>query len=201
MNQRGHPQSLVAAHPGNLNAAKQGVHSPRLIEARAAEIAAELMQTFEFSPAERLAAHEAARCIAILEAIDRDLDQRGLVDRKGEPRYLLNHRSRTSRQLEHWLEKVSAAIERQPSSEHPPSAGDFPDYVRALQRIALGHDATATARDRLAALKELLELGPRGTTRYLERAGQTELTDREHAIREAVHRRSLAQRERDLGIG
>ena len=30
--------------------------------------------------AERLAVHEAARCIAILDAIDRDLDQRGLVD-------------------------------------------------------------------------------------------------------------------------
>lgn len=126
MNQRGHPQSLIAAHPGNLNAVKQGVHSPRLIQARATEIAAELTQTFAFSPAEQLAAHEAARCIAILEAIDRDLDQRGLVDRKGEPRYLLNHRTRISRQLEHWLESVSAAIERQASSEQSPSRGDFP---------------------------------------------------------------------------
>jgi hypothetical protein len=75
MNRRGNPKSLVASHPGNLNAAKQGVHSPRLIQERAAEIASELTQSFEFSPAERLAAHEAARCIAILEAIDRDLDQ------------------------------------------------------------------------------------------------------------------------------
>jgi hypothetical protein len=72
MNQRGHPQSLIAAHPGNLNAVKQGVHSPRLIQARAAEIAAELAQRFAFSPTEQLAAHEAARCIAILEAIDRE---------------------------------------------------------------------------------------------------------------------------------
>ena len=46
-------------------------------QARAAEIASELTQSFEFSPAERLAVQEAARCIAILEAIDRDLDQRG----------------------------------------------------------------------------------------------------------------------------
>ena len=42
-------------HPGNLNAAKQGVHSPRLIRSRAAEIAEDLTQSFEFSPAERLA--------------------------------------------------------------------------------------------------------------------------------------------------
>src|SRR5712692_8973389 len=105
MNLRGNPESLVASHPGNANAVKHGVHSPRLIQARAAEIAAELTQAFEFSPTERLAVHEAARCIAILEAIDRDLDERGLVDKAGKPRYLLNHRSRTSRQLAQWLEK------------------------------------------------------------------------------------------------
>jgi hypothetical protein len=200
MNKRGNPRSLVASQPGNLNALKHGVHSPLLIQARAAEIASELTQSFEFSPAERLAAHEAARCIAILEAIDRELDQRGLVDREGRPRYLLNHRSRTSRQLEHWLEKVSAAIEREARSEQAPARGDFPDYVRALQRIALGQDATATAGDRLAALKELLGLGPTGTSSYLERPTQPELTEREQAIREAIQRRSLAQRERELGI-
>jgi hypothetical protein len=70
-------------------ALKQGIHSSRLIQARAAEIAGELSQSFEFSPAERLAVQEAARCVAILEAIDRDLDQRGLVDDEGSPRYLL----------------------------------------------------------------------------------------------------------------
>jgi hypothetical protein len=200
MNKRGHPESLVASQPGNLNAVKHGVHSPRLIQARAAEIASELAESFEFSPAERLAVHETARCIAILEAIDTDLDQRGLVDRAGQPRYLLNHRSRTSRQLAHWLDKVTEAIERQTSAEPTSSRGDFPDYVRALQKIALGQDATATARDRLAALKELLELGHGGTTSYLERPAQSDLTEREHAIRETVHKRSLEKRERDLGI-
>lgn len=85
MNKRGHPESLVASHPGNLNAVKQGIHSSRLIQARAAEVAAELTQSFQFSVAERLAVQEAARCIAILEAIDRDLDQRGLVDDEGTP--------------------------------------------------------------------------------------------------------------------
>lgn len=194
MNKRGNSKSLVASHPGNLNAAKQGVHSPRLIQARAAEIASELTQSFEFSPAERLAVHEAARCIAILEAIDRDFDQRGLVDEDGKPRYLLNHRSRTSRQLEQWLEKISAAIERQSALQQAPPRADFPDYVNALQRIALGQDATATARDRLAALKELLGLGAKGTTSYLERPAQPELTERAHAIREAHERQSLAKR-------
>src|SRR6188472_3259612 len=100
MNKHGNPRNLVAAQPGNLNAVKQGIHSPRLIQSRAAEIVDELTQSFAFLPPERLAVHEAARCIAILEAIDRDLDERGLVDDEGTPRYLLNHRSRISRQLE-----------------------------------------------------------------------------------------------------
>jgi hypothetical protein len=200
MNKRGNPQSLVASHPGNLNAAKQGVHSPRLMQARAAEIADELTQSFEFSPAERLAVHEAARCIAILEAIDRDLDERGLVDTDGAPRYLLNHRSRTSRQLEQWLEKVSAAIERKAAKEPEPPRADFPDYVRALQRIALGNEATATAHDQLAALKELLKLGFRGTTSYLERPGEADLTRRAHAIQETRRKQDLERQERSLGI-
>jgi hypothetical protein len=130
MNTRGNPKRLVAAQPGNLNAVKQRVHSPRLIQARAAEIASELTRSFELACR---AARRARGC--------------------------------------------------------------------SLQRTALGQDATATAGDRLAALKELLELGPTGTSSYLERPAQPELTEREHAIREAIQRQSLAQREREHGIG
>ena len=50
MNKRGNPQSLVAAHPENLNAVKQGIHSPRLIQERAAEIESELLGSCEFCP-------------------------------------------------------------------------------------------------------------------------------------------------------
>ena len=200
MNKEGNPRSLVASHPGNLNAAKSGVHSPRLIQARADEIAGELTEGFDFSPAERLAVHEAARCIAILEAIDRDLDQRGLVDRDGSPRYLLNHRSRTSRHLEHWLDRVTAAVERQTTNKPEPARADFPDYVRALQRIALGQEVTATARDQLAALKELLKLGIRGTTSYLERPGEAEITRRSHAVHEARRKQSVERDEQKFGI-
>jgi hypothetical protein len=200
MNKRGTPKNLVPAHPGNLNAVKQGVHSPRLIQSRAAEIAGELMQSFEFSPPERLAVHETARCIAILEAIDRDLDERGLVDKSGEPRYLLNHRARVSRQLEQWLAKISAAIERQSAREQTPLRAEFADYVRALQQIALGHDPTANARERLAALKELLNLGLRGTSSYLDRSAGPEQVQRLQAIHEAKRWREIAMQERHLGI-
>jgi hypothetical protein len=76
--------------------------------------------------------------MAILEAIDRDLDERGLVDKGGKPRYLLNHRWRVSKQLDHWLEKISAAIERQSTEGQEQPRAEFADYVRELQRIALG---------------------------------------------------------------
>jgi hypothetical protein len=145
--------------------------------------------------------HEAARCIAILEAIDRDLDERGIVDKAGKPRYLLNHRSRTSRQLEQWLAKISAAIERQSASEPEPPRAGFADYVRGLQRIALGQDASATARDRFAALKELLKLGPSGLTSYIEDPSAAEVTRRWYAVHEAKRKQGLAQQERALGIG
>jgi hypothetical protein len=202
MNKRGNPESLVASHPGNQNAVKHGVHSSRLIQARAAEIASELTQSFEFSPAERLAVQEAARCIAILEAIDRDFDERGLVDEEGTPRYLLNHRSRISRQLEQWLQKVSAAIERNPASEPGPLRADLPEYVRALQGIALGRDITATARDRLAALRELLKLEKRGTSSYLEASSwdEPELQRRWARVNRADELERLQSREQKFGI-
>jgi hypothetical protein len=202
MNNRGNPESLVASHPGNQNAVKHGVHSSRLIQARAAEIASELILSFEFSPAERLAVQEAARCIAILEAIDRDFDERGLVDDEGTPRYLLNHRSRISRQLEQWLQKISAAIERNPASEPEPLRADFPEYVRALQAIALGRDTTATARDRLAALRELLKLEKRGTSSYIEASSpeEPELQRRWAQIHRADERRRVQSLEQKLEI-
>jgi hypothetical protein len=202
MNKRGNPESLVASHPGNLNAVKQGIHSSRVIQARAAEIAGELTQSFDFTPAERLAVQEAARCIAILEAIDRDFDERGLVDDEGTPRYLLNHRSRISRQLEQWLEKISAAIERNPASETEPLHADLPEYVRALQGIALGRDTTATARDRLAALRELLKLERRGTSSYLEASSwdDPELQRRWARVSRADELERLQSRENKFGI-
>jgi hypothetical protein len=92
---------------------KYGVHSPRLIGERSKEIAEGLVQSFEFTPAERLAVAEAARCIALLEAIDNDLDERGIVDGRGKERRLLELRVRVSGRLERWLDKFAGAMEQQ----------------------------------------------------------------------------------------
>jgi hypothetical protein len=158
MNKNGNPASLVASHPGNTNAAKYGVYSPRLTEPRAAEIVAELSQQFEFSVTELIALAEFARCTAVLEAIDRDLFERGVVDKRGEARSLLSHRSRIVRELDHWLSKIAPTMERQAASEQDLGPPERSDYIRALQRIGLGYDTTASARDQVQALGKLLEI-------------------------------------------
>jgi len=121
-----------------MNAVKHGVHSPRLIQARASEIFTDLTQSLEFSPTQRLAVHEVARCMAILEAIDRELDEHGLYDKRGKPQHLLDHRWRVSRQLDRWLAKITEAIEASTADDRP--AVERWDLWRALERIALGKD-------------------------------------------------------------
>lgn len=166
MNTNGNPTTLVASHPGNTNAVKHGVHSSRFIQPRAAEIVANLTESFEFSVLQRVAVEQAARCIAILEAIDRDLDERGVADNRGAARSLLNHRSRISRQLDRELAKIGPTIERQTADRQAPSQPGLSEYVAELQRIALGQDTTASARDRVSALKVLVEIDskPGGVT-------------------------------------
>ena len=155
MNKRGHPKTLVAAHHGNTNAVRHGAYSRRMIEPRAAEIAAELLGAFRFTVDQRIAVHEVARCKAILEAIDRDLDERGLVDRKGQARSLLDQRVRVSRRLDDWLTRISTAIDRQTVREYEGRLFTHDDYIREVKWIALGDDPKSTSRDRLSALKTL----------------------------------------------
>ncbi|MBA3382759.1 MAG: hypothetical protein H0T97_12990 [Actinobacteria bacterium] len=142
--------------------------------------------------------------MAILEAIDRDLDERGLVEKSGKPRNLLNYRSRISRQLEQWLAKIPDETKERAAGDVPqPVAGERADYVRALQQIALGHDRTASARDRLAALKELLKLEHKGTTSYIEGASEDdpELRRRWAEAHYADSLKRLQSAEEKLDIG
>jgi hypothetical protein len=160
MNKKGHRETLGPRHEGNTNAVTYGVHSPGLISERAKEISEGLLQAFDFTPTERVAVGEVARWAALLEAIDRDLDERGLVDRRGKERYLLALRVRASARLERWLAKLESAMNRDWREAEVPEL-KREHYLRELERIALGQDPTATAHDRLGALRELLRLGPK----------------------------------------
>ena len=134
------------------------MYSPRLTYPRAAEIFAELTRSHEFSVTQRIAVIEVARCLAILEAVERDLSERGVVDKHGEPRSLLKLRSRLVRELDQWLSKITLTMARQAASEQSVAPPRRSDYIRELQWIALGHDTAASTRDRVWALKELVEI-------------------------------------------
>ena len=159
VNKNGNPGTLVASHPGNTNAARYGAYSARLNGGRASEIEQSLLQLAEFSATQRIAIHQIASYMAILEAIDRDLAERGLLDKRGDASSLLNHRARISRQLERLLDKVSPAIDRQTSDERQQPAGRA-DYIRELERIAFGGDWTASSHDRQSAINTFLKLDP-----------------------------------------
>ena len=165
MNKNGNPGTLVASHPENTNAMKHGVYSERRIQSRAAQIATDLMESFEFSVAQHLAVGEVAHLTAILEAINRELDEAGLTNKRGDAHSLLNYRARISGQLHRWLSDLAPSIERQ-------SAGALEDagrveFVRELNWIASGKDATASAHDRVAAIKELRRMEAPSTTEPL----------------------------------
>jgi len=104
MNPRGHKATLVPQHHGNTNAVRHGVFSSRVLEPRAREIADSLMAAAHTSPLDQLAAEEIGSLVALIEAADRDLAERGLT-RKGEARSLLELRIRLSGRLERWLKE------------------------------------------------------------------------------------------------
>jgi hypothetical protein len=171
VNPKGHKSTLVARHDGNTNAVKFGVYSNRLIDVRAVEITNELEKSGALGLIGSLAVQEAARCVALLEAIDQDLAERGVVDKKGNARSLLDLRLRVSTQLERWLDRVQAEVDSEPLRS------ERADYIRELQRIALGRDRGARTQDRLNAIKQLLSAGDRGTTSYLESEESEDVKD------------------------
>lgn len=77
MNPKGTPVNLVPAQLGNTNAARAGVYSARLMAPRAREVADALMDSPQAVPLDQIAAEEIGSLVALLEAIDADLADRG----------------------------------------------------------------------------------------------------------------------------
>src|SRR2546430_2705176 len=108
MNRKGNPGTLRARQPGNGNAVKFGVYSPRALVPRAREVADALLDAAHTVPLDQIAAEEIGSIVATLEAIDRDLLERGLTDRRGQARSVLDYRIRLSGRLERWLREFGA---------------------------------------------------------------------------------------------
>ena len=116
MNSKGHPQTLQARQPGNTNARRSGVYSPRFVAEVAQPLVDEVMAASHVQPIDRFAAEEAGRLRAIIALADDDLFRNGLTNRKGEPRLLLRDRLRASKQLERYLVQLGLTPLSRPKS-------------------------------------------------------------------------------------
>lgn len=144
MKQRKSARNLVAAHPGNKNAQRHGAYSEdgRALAPRAREIADSLMAAPHTVPLDEIAAVEIGRLIALIEAIDEDLTRRGLTDRTGKARSLVDLRLRASGRLERWLREFGAT----PASR-----------VEWVERVARGETLASIVRDEVAEGARLLD--------------------------------------------
>jgi hypothetical protein len=106
VNPNGNQATLIPAHPGNQNAVRSGAFSRtgRVLAPRAQDIADELMQAPHTVPLDRVAAEEIGQLVALIEAIDCDIAERGLRSRRS----LLDLRLRASGRLEKWLTQFGA---------------------------------------------------------------------------------------------
>jgi len=76
----------------------------------------EVMAASHVQPVDRFAAEEAGRLRALIALADDDLTRNGLTNRKGEPRSLLTHRLRASKQLERYLIQLGLTPLSRPKS-------------------------------------------------------------------------------------
>ena len=147
MNSKGHSNSLQPEQWGNRNALKHGVNSPRTLCERAAEISAWLMASWHTIGLDQLAADEIGSIISLVEAIDRDLLEHGLTNKKGEARSLLDLRVRLSGRLERWLTVFGATPASRLAWVDTSSRADaVANAVR--EELAEGARLLAEARDR-----------------------------------------------------
>ena len=87
-NRNGHAASLVPAPLGNRRAEKHGLYSAgdRALGPGIAAYREELLALPHVAPVDAVAVDECARLLARIEAVDRDLDERGHFGKRGAPR-------------------------------------------------------------------------------------------------------------------
>jgi hypothetical protein len=93
-NPRGTPGNLIASHPQNMNPLKHGVRSKhrRALEPRAQEIAEAILEAPHTVDLDEIGAVEIGRLEALIETIDQEIVKRGIVNRGGQVRTLVETR-------------------------------------------------------------------------------------------------------------
>lgn len=95
MNTKGNPTTLVASHPGNTNAGKTGVYSPRMLAPRVAEIESAIADRPGAELRRDIIRHDLAGLWALLEAVDAAFAGR-VLNSRNQAKDLLTVRLRLS---------------------------------------------------------------------------------------------------------
>ena len=90
---------------GNSHNARHGAYSPRLREGRARAVADEILAAPHTVPLDEYGALEIGRLLALCQALDVALAQRGVTGAQGRVRDLVDVRLRASRRLAEWLDR------------------------------------------------------------------------------------------------
>lgn len=107
MNERGHPATLIASHPGNTNAGKTGVHSRRMLAPRVAEIECAIADRPAAELRREIIQHDLAGLWALLEAVDAVFADR-VVNSRNQVKDLLAIRLRLSKTIRAAAEEYEA---------------------------------------------------------------------------------------------
>lgn len=121
-------ENLVASHPGNTSRLMHGVYSGRVLGVRAAEVTDALMTMPHTHPLDRLAAEEIGSIVAALEAIDRDIDRRG-VPAKARSN-LMEIKKGLTRELRSWLQEFGGTPRSRADWAAQLGRGSLADQVR-----------------------------------------------------------------------
>jgi len=167
-NRDGNPQSLVPQR-GNAHNAPHGAYSPRLREGRAREVADQVLAAPHTVPLDEYGALEIGQLIALIQALDVALTQRGVTASQGRVRDLVDVRLRASRRLAEWLDRYGMTPKGRAEWARQLAAGAWPlrlrggahsrtvampDDMRAvLEGIVYGDDPKISPADRLRAVE------------------------------------------------
>ena len=99
MNKHGHPQTLVARHPGNRNAQKAGVYSKRALAARAEDLKREIGELSPQDLRRAVLGDEIRSLLALRDALDDAIAEDGVRNRRGQPRAVVDQRLRVTDKL------------------------------------------------------------------------------------------------------
>jgi len=129
MNKRGNPETLVASHPGNKNAAKKGVYSPDMRTLRVLEIEGMVACKSSAHVRRDVARADLAGLVALQEALDSAIED-GIVGRGGQVKDLVRMRLRSSAAVRSAVHEYgtarAAAVDQLSTADEPSEKPDEP---------------------------------------------------------------------------